>query len=62
MAAASGADKKDQRAVIEGAVKGADKKPGLLDFAVNVQPTDIKDLVASGAAVADLTGTDAHEF
>jgi uncharacterized protein (DUF1501 family) len=32
MAAASGADKKDQRAVIEGAVKGTDAKPGLLDF------------------------------
>ncbi len=31
MAAASGADKKDQRDVIEGAVKG-DKKPGLLEF------------------------------
>src|SRR5262249_50940585 len=32
MAAASGQDKKDQREVIESAVKGADKKPGLLDF------------------------------
>ncbi len=32
MAAASGADKKDQRAVIEGAVKTAEKQPGLLDF------------------------------
>ncbi len=31
MAAASGAEKKDQRDVIEGAVKGA-RKPGLLDF------------------------------
>ena len=32
MAAASGADKKDQRDVIEGAVKGAGAKPGLLEF------------------------------
>jgi uncharacterized protein (DUF1501 family) len=32
MAAASGADKKDQREVIEGAVKSGTGKPGLLDF------------------------------
>jgi uncharacterized protein (DUF1501 family) len=32
MAAASGADKRDQREVIDAAVKGAAKKPGLLDF------------------------------
>jgi len=32
MTAASGADKKDQRDVIEGAVKAGSAKPGLLDF------------------------------
>ncbi len=32
LAAASGADKKNQREVIEGAVKGGDAKPALLDF------------------------------
>ncbi len=32
LAAASGADKKNQREVIEGAVQGASAKPGLLDF------------------------------
>jgi uncharacterized protein (DUF1501 family) len=32
MAVASGADKKEQRDVIEGAVKGGTGKPGLLDF------------------------------
>ena len=32
MAAASGADKQQQRDVIEGAVKGGDKTPGLLEF------------------------------
>jgi uncharacterized protein (DUF1501 family) len=32
MAAASGADKKDQRAVIEGSVKSESKKPSLLDY------------------------------
>ncbi len=32
MAVASGADKTEQRDVIEGAAKTADKKPGLLDF------------------------------